>query len=73
MVVQIVHVNGMAVFEPKRDPPVARDRHGMVPPKAALEGVQPEPGEVHALRIGTPVEGRQDAQEFRGMPGCDFW
>ena len=72
MVVQIVHLNSMAVVEPKRDPPVARDGHCIVPSKAALEGVQPEPGEIHALRVGTPIEGSQNTEEFRGMPWCDL-
>ena len=72
MVVQIVHVNSMAVGEPKRDSPVARDGHRIVPSKAALEGVQPEAGEIHALRVGTPIEGSQDTEEFRRMAGCDL-
>ena len=61
----------MAVVEPKRDPPVARDGYRVVPPKAALEGVQTEAGEVHALRAGTAIEGSQDTEEFRRMLGCD--
>ena len=61
----------MAVVEPKRDPPVARDGHSVVPLKAALEGVESEPGEVHALRTGTAIEGSQDSEGFRGMRGRD--
>jgi len=73
VVVQIVHINGMAIVEPERYSPVARDGYGIVPPKAALEGVQPETGEIHALWIGTLVEGSQDTEEFRGVPWCNSW
>ena len=73
MVVQIIYIDGMAIVEPERDPPIARDGYGIVPLKAALEGVQPETGEIHALWIGAPVEGSQDTEEFRGMPWCDSW
>jgi len=68
MVVQIVHINSVAVVEPKRHSPVARDGYCVVPAKAALEGMQSEPGDVHTLRVGTPVEGGEDAQEFWGVP-----
>ena len=44
----------------------------MVPLKAALEGVESEPGEVHALRACTAIEGSQDTEEFRGMRGRDL-
>ena len=40
----------------------------MMPPHAALEGMQTKAGEIHALRAGTSIEGGEDAQEFRGAP-----
>ena len=70
MVVQIVHVEGVAVLEPERHPPVPRHGHCVMPPKAALEGVQPEAGEVHALRVRTAVEGGQDTEQLRRVAGC---
>ena len=40
----------------------------MVPPHAALEGMQTKAGDIHALRAGTSIEGGEDTQEFRGVP-----
>ena len=68
MVVQVVDIRGVSVLEPERHSPIGGDGYRIVPPKAALEGVQPETGEIHALWIGTPVEGSQDTEELRGMP-----
>ena len=64
MVIQIIDIQGVAVFEPKGYSPIARDGHRMVSPHATLEGVKSETRKIHSLRIGRAVEGRQDAQEF---------
>ena len=55
MVIQIIDVHGVAIFEPKRYPPVARDGHRMVSPHAALEGVQSKAWDIHSLRTSGPV------------------
>ncbi len=44
----------------------------MMPPHAALEGMQTKAGDIHALRAGTSIEGGEDAQEFRGVPLGNF-
>ena len=67
MVIQIIDIHGLAIFEPKRYPPVARDGDRMVPPHATLEGVQSKTGDIHSLRTSGAVQGRQDAQEFVHM------
>ena len=72
MVVQIVHINSIGVVEPKRYPPVARDGYRMVSPQASLERVQAEAGDIHTYRAGTPIEGGENAQEFRDMPWGDL-
>ena len=40
----------------------------MVPPHAALGGMQTKAGDIHPLRAGTSIEGGQDTQEFWGVP-----
>ena len=40
----------------------------MVPPLAALEGMQTKAGDIHALWAGTSIKGGEDTQEFRGVP-----
>ena len=65
MVVQIIDVEGVAAFKPEGNSPVAGDGHCVVPPKVALEGVKSEPGQVHALRPGTAVQGGQDPEQLR--------
>ena len=64
MVIQIIDVHGVAIFEPKRHPPVTRDGHRVVSPHATLERVQSKARNIHSLRTSGAVEGRQDAQEF---------
>ena len=49
MVIQIVDIHGVAIFEPKRYPPVARDGHRMVSPRATLERVQSKAWNIHSL------------------------
>ena len=44
----------------------------MMPPLAALEGMQTKAGDIHALRAGTSIEGGEDTQEFRGVPLGNF-
>ena len=44
----------------------------MVPLKAALERVESEPREVHALRACTAIESSQDLEEFRAIRGRDW-
>ena len=39
----------------------------MVPPLAALEGMETKAGDIHAFRIGASIEGGKDTQEFRGV------
>ena len=63
MVIQIVDIHGVAIFEPKRYPPVARDGHRMMTPHATLEWVQPKAWDIHSLGAGGAVQGREDAQE----------
>ena len=54
----MVEVHGAPILEPKRHPPVTRDGDCMVvPPLAALKGVQTKTGDIHALRTGTSIEG----------------
>ena len=55
MVIQIIDIYGVAIFEPKRHPPVARDGHRMVSPHAALEGMQSKAWHIHSLRTSGVV------------------
>ena len=50
MVIQIIDVHGVAIFEPKRHPPVTRDGHRVVSPHATLERVQSKARNIHSLR-----------------------
>ena len=40
----------------------------MPPLHAALERVQTEAGDIHALRTGAPIEGSEDPQELEDVP-----
>ena len=43
----------------------------MVPLHAALEGMQTKAWDIHPLRAGTPIEGGEDAHQFRDVPLSD--
>ena len=68
MVVQIVDIHGVPVLEAKSHPPVARDRYRVPSPQAASERVQPETGDIHAIRTSASIERGEDTQEFGDVP-----
>ena len=55
MVVQMIDIHGVAIFEPKCHPPVARDGHRVVSPHATLERVQSKAWDIHSLRTSGAV------------------
>ena len=55
MVIQIIDIHGVAIFEPKRYPPVTRDGHRVVSPHATLERVQSKARNIHSLRTSGAV------------------
>ena len=67
MIIQIGDLDGVTVLEPKRYPPVARDRDREMALQAALERVQSKPGQTHSLRPATPVQRRQDSRQLRDV------
>ena len=73
MVIQIIDIDDVTIFEPKRYTPVARDGDRMVSPHTTLEGVQSKAWDIHSLRTGGAVQGREDAQQFLHMLPSDLW
>ena len=67
VVIQIVDIHGVAVFEPKRHPPVGGDGYRMVTLQAALERMKPKAGNVHSIGAAAAVQRGQYAQEFRDV------
>lgn len=47
VIVDQIHIVGVALLEPKHDAPVTRHRYGPDPFKLALERVKPEAGKSH--------------------------
>ena len=67
MIIQIIDLDGVSVLEPKRYPPVARDRDRKMALHAALERVQPKAGQIHSFRPATSVQRGQDSRQLRDV------
>jgi hypothetical protein len=69
MVVEIVDLGGIALFEPERDPPVARDGYGETALQRSFERMKPEARKIHVLRLSAAVEART-SRSFSTGPGA---
>ncbi len=67
MIIQIIDLDGVSVLEPKRHPPVARDRDRKMALQAALERVQSKTGQTHSVRPAIPVQRREDSRQLRDV------
>ena len=63
MVVDQVHVHGLAVLEAEHDAPVARDPDAPLARAVALQGMQPEARRVGAARMRCLLQTEQDTPE----------
>ncbi len=71
MVVDQVHVHGLAVLEAEHHAPVAGDANAPLARAAALQGMQPEAGRVGASRMRRLLQPEQDALQSWHQTGRD--
>ena len=69
MIVDQVHVHGLAVLEAEHHAPVAGDVDAPLARAVALQGMQPEARRVGAARMRRLLQPEQDAPESWREPG----
>jgi len=71
MIVDQINVAGAAFFKAEHHPPVRPDSHAPEAFQSALEGVEPETGEIHVFRLSSTVEDRKDILDLLNVIGMD--
>ena len=64
MVIDKIHIVGLASLEAKNNPPVARDRYGPKVFEFTLEAVKLKARQRHVSNIGRLVQARQNALDL---------
>ena len=64
MIIQIVDIYRVPALEPKRYPPIARNRNRMMALQTAFERVQSKAGQVHSFGPATSVQCGQDTRKL---------
>ncbi len=72
MIIQIIDIYSVTILEPKRHPPITRNRDRILILQATFEPVQLKAGQVHSIRPATPVQGSQDTLKLCDMARRDF-
>ena len=74
MIVDVVNIVGVALLETKDDAPVRPDSHAQKPLKIALQGMQPEAGQVHVFGLSGSIEDGENIFHFSlSDPGGYPW
>jgi hypothetical protein len=71
MVVGQINVACAAFFKAKDHAPVRPDGHAPEASQTALEGVEPETGEIHVFRLSGTVENSEDILDPLNVIGMD--
>jgi len=64
VVIEIVHVNGVARGESKDHAPVCAHRHSPEPFVPSFESVEPEAGKIHILLRSGRIQASQNVTKF---------
>jgi hypothetical protein len=71
MVVHQINVAGAAFFKAEDHSPVRPDSHAPEAFQAALEGVEPETGEIHVFWLSSAIEDGKDILDLLDVIGMD--
>ena len=71
MIVDQIHVAGIAGFKPKDDTPVAADRNGPEARQVSLQGMETPTGQAHVAGLRRLVQPGQNALDLAGQVGAD--
>ena len=67
MVVCVINIDDVSVLEPEDDPPIRRNRYGVVTLQRPRQGMQSESWNVHVPRRPALIKHSKDAGQLSGM------
>ena len=69
VIINIIDINGVAVFEAERNSPIPGDRYSPIAGEVSLERMQSEAGNAHILRPTAAVQHRKNVAKLFNMRG----